>query len=240
MIRLGSRDFDTGFPERKLGRRVRYSSVESALYRAREWARRVLEEAAAPFARFLARLHVTPNQVSLAGLALNAGAAAVIVEGELVWAGATYILAGSMDLLDGTLARTTAKAGRFGAFFDSTLDRVSEGIVFAAITYRFAVGDEELLAAATVIALLGSLLVSYVRARAEGLGGECKVGLLTRAERVVLLTAGLLADLLPAAIILLAVLTTVTVIQRIRHVARQFAPNNAENPADSQGAKAGD
>ncbi len=219
---------------------MQYSSVESTLYRAREWARRLLEAAAAPLARFLARLHVTPNQVSLAGLAVNAGAAAVIVEGELVWAGATYLLAGCMDLIDGTLARTTGKAGRFGAFFDSTLDRVSEGIVFTAITYRFAIGGEGLLAAATVVALLGSLLVSYVRARAEGLGGECKVGLLTRAERVLLLTAGLLADLLPAAIILLAVLTTVTVIQRIHHVARQFTPDNAENRAESQGAKASD
>ena len=95
---------------------------------------------------------------------------------------------------------------------------------FAAITYRFAVDGKEMLAAVVVLALLGSLLVSYVRARAEGLGGKCKVGLLTRAERVILLTVGLLFGGLPAIIVLLAVLTGVTVAQRVYYVARQFEP----------------
>lgn len=203
---------------------MRYESIESGLYQAREWARRVLERAASPAARLLARLKVTPNQVSAAGFVLNVGAAALVIGGDLFSAGIVYIIAGCLDLMDGTLARVSNKATKFGAFFDSTVDRVSEGVVFAAITYRFAVDGRELLAAVVVLALLGSLLVSYVRARAEGLGGKCKVGLLTRAERVLLLTIGLLCDVLPAIIVLLAVLTAVTVVQRVHYVAKQFEP----------------
>lgn len=224
----------------ELGRSVRYSSIESALYQTREWARRVLERAAAPFARLLGRLHVTPNQVSLAGLLLNAVAGGFVIQGNPVWAGGVYLFAGCMDLMDGTLARVTGKASRFGAFFDSTIDRISEGVVFAAITYRFAMDGQGLFAAVTVFALLGSLLVSYVRARAEGLGGECKVGLLTRAERVIILAAGLFFEFLPAAIIVLAVLTAVTVVQRIVHVAKQFSAAGPGNISESKKVQAGD
>ncbi len=136
--------------------------------------------------------------------------------------------------MDGTLARVTGRATKFGAFFDSTVDRISEGVVFAAITYRFAIDGESVLAAVVVLALLGSLLVSYVRARAEGLGGKCKVGLLTRAERVILLTLGLLFGLLEHTIVLLAVLTAVTVAQRIYYVARQFDPLPKSDEAASE------
>jgi len=213
---------------------VRYESIESGLYQAREWARDVLEKMAAPLARLLARLKVTPNQVSTAGFALNVVAAAFIATGDLMLAGIIYILAGCLDLMDGTLARVTGRATKFGAFFDSTVDRISEGVVFAAITYRFAIDGESVLAAVVVLALLGSLLVSYVRARAEGLGGKCKVGLLTRAERVILLTLGLLFGLLEHTIVLLAVLTAVTVAQRIYYVARQFDPLPKSDEAASE------
>lgn len=205
-------------------RTVRYESIESGLYQARERTRDILEKAAAPLARLLARMSVTPNQVSAAGFVMNVGAAACIIGDDLFSAGVVYIVAGCLDLMDGTLARVSNRVTKFGAFFDSTVDRISEGVVFAALTYRFAVDGKELLAAVVVLALLGSLLVSYVRARAEGLGGKCKVGLLTRAERVILLTAGLLFGGLPAIIILLAVLTGVTVAQRVCYVARQFEP----------------
>jgi len=213
---------------------VRYESIESGLYQAREWTRNVLEKAAAPLARLLARLKVTPNQVSAAGFAMNVVAAVCIATDDLVLAGVIYILAGCLDLMDGTLARVTNRATKFGAFFDSTVDRVSEGVVFAAITYRFAIDGHSLLAAVVVLALLGSLLVSYVRARAEGLGGKCKVGLLTRAERVVLLTFGLLFGLLAEIIVVLAVLTAVTVVQRIYYVAKQFDPIPKRDEAPSE------
>ncbi|MDX9861784.1 MAG: CDP-alcohol phosphatidyltransferase family protein [Rhodospirillales bacterium] len=203
---------------------VRYESIESGLYQFREWVRDVLEKLAAPLARLLARLKVSPNQVSTAGFALNVVAAVCIATDDLALAGLIYILAGCLDLMDGTLARVTGQATKFGAFFDSTVDRISEGVVFAAITYRFAMDGQSVLAAVVVLALLGSLLVSYVRARAEGLGGKCKVGLLTRAERVILLALGLLFGFLAQTIVLLAVLTAVTVAQRIHFVARQFDP----------------
>jgi CDP-diacylglycerol--glycerol-3-phosphate 3-phosphatidyltransferase len=213
---------------------VRYESIESGLYQTREWVRAVLEKGASPLARLLARLKISPNQVSAAGFALNVVAAFCITTNDLVLAGVIYIFAGCLDLMDGTLARVTGQATKFGAFFDSTVDRISEGVVFAAITYRFAIDGQSLLAAVVVLALLGSLLVSYVRARAEGLGGKCKVGLLTRAERVILLTLGLLFGLLAQIIVVLAVLTAVTVAQRIYYVAKQFDPLPKRDEAASK------
>jgi len=216
--------------------KVRYESIESGLYKAREWTRQVLEKGAAPIARVLARLRITPNQVSATGFILNLVAAVLVATGDLAAAGVVYLVAGCMDLMDGTLARVTHQATRFGAFFDSTMDRVSEGVVFAAITYRFAVDGSGVLAAVVVLALLGSLLVSYVRARAEGLGGKCKVGLVTRAERVVLLAVGLLSGLLPETIVLLAVMTGVTVVQRVHYVGKQFALTPERDEAASHGS----
>ena len=173
------------------------------------------ERALSPLAALLHRLGASADQVSVTGFVLNAAAAALIVTGDLVAAGALYLFAGLLDLLDGVLARTGGKPTRFGAFLDSTLDRASEGVVFAAIAYRFAAEGSALDASIVVLALLGSFLVSYVRARAEGLGAECRVGIATRAERVVLVALGLLSGLLPEAIRVVALLTAVTVVQRI-------------------------
>ena len=174
-----------------------------------------LEKALSPVAALLDRFGASANQVSVAGFVINVGAAALVVTGHLVPAGALYLFAGMLDLLDGVLARAGGKPTRFGAFLDSTLDRASEGVVFAAIGYRFAAEGSAVDAGIVVLALLGSFLVSYVRARAEGLGAECRVGIATRAERVVLVALGLLSGLLPEAIRVVALLTAVTVAQRI-------------------------
>ena len=173
------------------------------------------ERALAPLAALLHRLGASADQISVTGFVLNVAAAALVVTGDLVAAGALYLFAGLLDLLDGVLARTGGRPTRFGAFLDSTLDRASEGVVFAAIAYRFAAEGSALDASIVVLALLGSFLVSYVRARAEGLGAECRVGIATRAERVVLVALGLLSGLLPEAIRVVALLTAVTVVQRI-------------------------
>jgi len=154
---------------------------------------------------------------------LNLVAAALIVAGNLWLAGVVYLAAGMLDLLDGVLARLAESDSRFGAFLDSTLDRISEGVVFAAIAYYLALGGNAVGAGLVVLALLGSLLVSYTRARAEGLGVECKVGIVTRAERVVLIAFALLSGWLPEVIYLLLVLTGVTVAQRVHRVHRQAA-----------------
>lgn len=190
----------------------------------RAYLRAALDHLFRPFAWLLLACRVTPNQVSLTGIVLNLVTAWLIVDGQLLLAGLMYLLAGGLDLLDGILARLAKMATRFGAFLDSTADRISEGIVFAAIAYHFAHHGQPLEAAVAVLALLGSLLVSYTRARAEGLGLECKVGIVTRAERVVLVAFGLMSGLLAEAIYVLAALTAFSTTQRILHTLRQLHP----------------
>jgi CDP-diacylglycerol---glycerol-3-phosphate 3-phosphatidyltransferase len=175
---------------------------------------------------------LTPNAISLTGLVLNLAAAALITQRLFFLAGITFIIGSIMDTLDGRYSRMSGKGTPFGAFLDSTLDRAEEGIVLAAIAAYFAkYKHDDLAVAAVVIAVLGSLLVSYTRARAEALGVECKVGLATRAVRVVILSIGLvfargagLGDfsLLKPAIYVLAVLTSFTVLQRVFHVRREL------------------
>jgi CDP-diacylglycerol--glycerol-3-phosphate 3-phosphatidyltransferase len=186
--------------------------------------RTVLDDLFKPFAWLLLACRVTPNQVSLMGILLNLITAWLIVDGQLLLAGLMYLLAGGLDLLDGILARLAKMATRFGAFLDSTADRISEGVVFAAIAYHFASHGQSIDAAVAVLALLGSLLVSYTRARAEGLGLECKVGIVTRAERVVVIAFGLMFGLLPEAIYVVAALTAFSTTQRILHTLRQLHP----------------
>ncbi len=181
-----------------------------------------LERALAPFAALLHRLGAGADQISVIGFVLNVAAAALVATGNLVAAGALYLFGGLLDLLDGMLARASGKPTRFGAFLDSTLDRASEGVVFAAIGYRFAAEGAAVDAGIVVLALLGSFLVSYVRARAEGLGARCRVGIATRAERVVLVALGLLSGLLPEAIRLVALLAAITVVQRIACARREL------------------
>lgn len=194
----------------------------SALEQLREAAHRQIGVALGPLARALGRAGVTPNQISVAGAALTAVAAGLIVQGRLLIGGALFLLASGFDLFDGLLARTAGRATPFGAFLDSTLDRVSEGVVFAAIAYVFAAAGRPLDAAIVVLALLFSQLVSYARARAEGLGLDCKVGVVTRAERVLLIAAGLMSGLVAEAIYLLAAASLLTVIQRAAHTGRQL------------------
>lgn len=171
-----------------------------------------------PVVRWLAMRQVTPNQVTLVALGLSLLAALCIGVGWLRLAALVLIVAGLGDLVDGMLARATDQESPFGAFFDSTLDRLSEGAVLAAVAYRFASNGQPLLVALVVLALLGSLLVSYARARAQALGVECKVGLMSRAERTVLLITGLLLGLLAPVVVLLAALTLYTVGQRVQYV----------------------
>jgi CDP-diacylglycerol--glycerol-3-phosphate 3-phosphatidyltransferase len=171
-----------------------------------------------PVVSALAARRITPNQVTLAALLLSLVAALAIAAG---WprAGALVLIVASLgDLVDGMLARQTGQGSAFGAFFDSTLDRIGEGAVLAALAYRFALADQPLLVATVVLALLGSLLVSYTRARAEALGVACKVGFMSRAERLVLLIGGLLLGLPGLAVVALAVLSLYTVCERVEHV----------------------
>jgi phosphatidylinositol phosphate synthase len=190
-----------------------------------------LERMAQPAARVLMRAGVSPNQVSAAAVALNVVAALLVLEGRLMAAGIVYLCAGALDLLDGALARLADRVSAGGAFLDSTFDRISEGVVFAAIAWRFAADGKPEAAALTVLALLGSLLVSYTRARAEALGSRCEVGVMTRAERVVVLAAGLCFGALAASIYLLVALGFVTVAQRIVHTMKELGADTRRRDA---------
>ena len=175
-----------------------------------------------PMLSALQWLKVTPNQVTIAGTVLNVAAAALVATDHLIYAGIVFLVAGCFDMLDGALARLAKKVTPFGAFLDSTLDRVSEGVMFAAIAYLLAVQGRSIDVALVVLALLGSVLVSYTRARAESLGLECRVGLMSRPERVILIALGLFFNVLSYVIYIMLALTAFTVIQRVVHTYRQL------------------
>jgi CDP-diacylglycerol---glycerol-3-phosphate 3-phosphatidyltransferase len=175
---------------------------------------------------------LTPNAISITGLVGNLIAAVLILEHDFVLAGVAFILGSLCDMFDGRYSRMSGKGTPFGAFLDSTLDRLEEGVVLAAVAAWFAQDSNDLAVGATVIAVVGSYMVSYTRARAEALGVECKVGIASRAVRVVILSAGLVfaagelipdVDLLEPAIYVLAALTVFTALQRVLHVRRQLA-----------------
>jgi CDP-diacylglycerol--glycerol-3-phosphate 3-phosphatidyltransferase len=164
---------------------------------------------------------LTPNAISITGLILNVVAAVLIWQEMFVIGGITFIVGSVCDTMDGRYSRMSGKGTQFGAFLDSTLDRIEEGVVLTAVAAVFAADGNEFAAAATVAAVLASLMVSYTRARAEALGVECKVGIASRAVRVVILSIGILfADLglLAPSVYVLAALGTVTMLQRIFHV----------------------
>jgi CDP-diacylglycerol--glycerol-3-phosphate 3-phosphatidyltransferase len=164
---------------------------------------------------------LTPNAISITGLILNLVAAALVWQEHYIAGGIAFIVGSVCDTLDGRYSRMSGKGTQFGAFLDSTLDRIEEGVVLTAVAAVFAAHHDEAAAAATVVAVLASLMVSYTRARAEALGVECKVGIASRAVRVVILSIGILfADLglLAPSVYVLAGLGTVTVLQRIVHV----------------------
>jgi len=184
----------------------------------------------------LIQSRLTPNAISLTGFVLNVVAAVLVWQRFFFLAGIAFIVGSIMDTLDGRYSRMSGKGTPFGAFLDSTLDRVEEGIVLTAVAAYFAARDMQFAVAASVVAVLASLMVSYTRARAEALGVECKVGLATRAVRVVILSIGLLfakgaslgdVELLAPAVYVLAALSTVTVFQRIFHVRRALLASPA-------------
>jgi len=179
----------------------------------------------------LARTRVTPNALTASGVALCTAASVVVFfenRNELLyyWLGAVLFVIGSiLDILDGALARTSGKGTPFGAFLDSTTDRVGEGAMLSAIALVFARAGNDTAVVFTVVAVAGSFLVPYVRAKAEALGLRGDVGLGSRAERVVVITAGLVLapwGALQWAIYLLAATSLITVLQRVLHVRKQL------------------
>ncbi len=177
-----------------------------------------------PLIKTLARWGVRPNVISVLGGIINTIGALAFVTGNMQWGGILILLGGICDLIDGGLARSRNKESRFGALLDSTIDRYAEFVMFSGLAIHFVRMADYLTVTGIVVALCGSMMVSYVRARAEGLGFECKVGILQRQERILFLGIGALTPLwvLKAVIWVIAVLANFTTLQRVRHVYSQY------------------
>lgn len=174
-----------------------------------------------PLARLLARTFITPNAITWFGFLVTLGAAVLIATEHIFAAGFVVLIAGLLDMLDGALARHTNRTTRFGAVLDSTLDRLSEAAVLFGILVLYAREQSVIPILLVCLALLASLLVSYIRAKSEGLGVECQVGLFTRSERVIVLALGLLLNQVVIALGIIVVFSFITVGQRLLYVWQQ-------------------
>lgn len=173
-----------------------------------------------PLVRLLSAMRVHPDSLTAIGWALSTGAAVLFALGYVRAAGAVMLFAGLFDALDGAVARETGRMSAFGAFLDSTLDRLSEAAIFVGVIFFYAASARPFEALLAGLALAFSFGTSYARARAEGLGIPCEVGLLERAGRVMILSVLSLAGFLTAGIALVAAGALVTTVQRILHVRR--------------------
>ena len=179
-----------------------------------------VDRVADPVARALLGARIRPNQLTVLGLCCSAASAAAFALDRQRWGGVLLALAGACDILDGALARASGQVSPFGAFLDSVLDRYSDLLVLAGLVFLFMRVGGAVDVVATLAALVGTVMVSYTRARAESVGVECKVGLMERGERLLILIAGALADLLVPAVWLVAVGANATALHRILHTWR--------------------
>jgi len=175
-----------------------------------------------PVVRILSKSGITPNALTFINLALNIVAAYVIATGHFLLGGVLVLVAGLFDLLDGALARFTKQTTRFGAILDSVADRISEAAILCGLLIWYIPQEEASLEIVLIfVVLIGSFLVSYIRARAEGLGLQCQVGLFTRAERVIVLAIGLLINQIFIALCVLVIFVFITVVQRLVYLWKQ-------------------
>ncbi len=186
-----------------------------------DWRHRLVRPVAEPIARALKRLRISADAITVCGFLVVSAAAALIVAGQMLWAGIVMAAGSLLDSLDGAVARLNPRPGRFGAMLDSALDRLSEGVVLIALIYVMAADGSPLEAALAGATLLFSLMVSYARARAEGLGFSCSEGWFTRVERVIVLALGLITGYIIVALAVVAALSLFTFIQRMYAVWRK-------------------
>lgn len=182
----------------------------------------------APVAQSLHRLGITPNMVTVAGCACSVSGGVLIAIGQWYPAIGAILLAGLLDGMDGLLARETQQTSRFGAFLDSVLDRWSDSALFVGLVVWYSQNGVPIQQVLTIWSLAASLLVSYTRARAEGIGAECRRGLFTRLERIATLAVGLALDWMTIALWVSAVLSTYTALQRIYYTWRYVADHPQE------------
>jgi len=186
-----------------------------------DWMRARLGGLVEPIAAFLNRLGLAPNTITILGLTGNTLGAFFLARGQFLIGGLLVLLMGPVDALDGAMARQRGEATEFGAFVDSVTDRYSELLIFGALLAYYAMHDEVLMVGVTFAAAAGSVLVSYIRARAQSLGFEAKGGLLTRMERYVVLIPSIVLGFPSVGVAIVAVLGNVTALQRILQVRGQ-------------------
>jgi CDP-diacylglycerol--glycerol-3-phosphate 3-phosphatidyltransferase len=187
------------------------------------WTRARTRWMLVPFVDLAKRIGLTPNTLTVMGFVLNV-IAGILIGFGYIFSGGVVMTAFAMplDALDGELARQTNQQSKFGAFFDSVLDRFAEGALLMGLAAYFVMNNDISSVVVTFLALIGSLMVSYTRARAEGLGIECKVGLFSRFGRFILLAGGLLTTMVVPMIWALAVLSNITAVERIVYVWRML------------------
>jgi CDP-diacylglycerol--glycerol-3-phosphate 3-phosphatidyltransferase len=203
-----------------------------------DWLKKGFIALFTPFVGFFASLRIRPNWLTTAGFVFSLGAGALFATGHFCWGGLVAFLSAVCDAIDGSLARRSGTVTTFGRFYDSFLDRYSELAIFIGLSFLYSRRGWVLQEALVSLALAGSLMVSYARARAEGLGIDCKVGLMERPERLTVIIAGALLTSIFGALLperfdehliftgglwILAVLTNVTALQRMLHVRRRAA-----------------
>ncbi len=185
-----------------------------------------IERAFAPFGPALEKAGVTPNQLTMLGVALSFAGAAVVAGGRLRLGMSILIFTWLFDVADGAYAKYSGQVSRFGGFLDSVMDRYTEGAVFVAFVYYYAAAGKPLMSAATVFALIGAAAVSYARARAENeIGRKCDVGVGARLPRLIIIAATTLAGVPEAGILAVAALSHYTVFQRIAYTRKVLRAN---------------
>ncbi len=191
--------------------------------------RKVFKGIIDPVAAFLNRLGLTPNTVTLAGLAGHFLAGCLVFKGWTSWAGIVLLILAPLDALDGAMARQRGESNKFGAFTDSVTDRYSEFVIFGSLLFYFALRQDWITCAGVYLAVSGSIMVSYIRSRAESLGFNAKNGLLSRLERYIILIACLIFNIPIIAIWLIAVFSHFTALQRIFYIRKQAFSTQAES-----------
>lgn len=184
-------------------------------------ARRALQGLTLWSGRLIARLGLSPNAITGLGLAVTGAGAWFVLTGRHVTGGLILIAGGVLDFLDGAVAKATGRTSVFGSFLDSVTDRMSDALLFSALLWFFAQAGEDRLVALTLAVFALTVLTSYIRAKAESLGFDCRVGILERAERLVLIITGLVLGILEPMLWIVTALGAVTVGQRLLHVGKQ-------------------
>lgn len=194
-----------------------------------DWRRKIGVRFTVPVAKALSHTPVTPDFITWLGFFLTCGAAGLIAGHHLFWGGAGVLVAALMDTFDGALARQSGRVSKFGAVLDSTLDRLSEGVVLLGIIYvlaRSGSAPGAVLAGATIML---SFVVSYIRARSEGMGVQCSEGWFTRTERVIVIALGLMLNQVIIALSIISVLSLITAAQRLLVAWRKLQPVKSGN-----------